>query len=456
LESEVGQVSAIRRLNDDLNQVTSAIATIRQAEDLVELAVGAAQVAEEDDPFAKSRSLQWRLLALLAWVFLVFLVSALAPRSVWQRSDVLLALMLPLTVGTAMLFGVSWGLATSLLAIGVSFFYAQIILVGLIDPQVPNIPAAWQNLMVRSVLLIVATVFVGWLGHQLKTHVTRLEASKNYFDDACGKLLDTARHLLHSFDRVKINAMKHLSLQEHLHRSERLAALGTLTSGLAHEIRNPLGAIKGSTEIIRDRMADDPRTLEFADIVLVECARMETLLTQFLSFVHGRPNLGETVEVHAVVKGVLDLVEPQFTKENIMIEYKPTPSIPMAAIGPHALHQILLNLLINASQALGSLRDDRRILLQYRLDAEEHEIVIDVCDNGPGIPPELDEKIFDPFFTTKPEGTGLGLAVAMRLIDDAKGRLFILPKERRPLSGACFSLIIPAAPESRRQIPTAA
>lgn len=222
-------------------------------------------------------------------------------------------------------------------------------------------------------------------------------------------------------------------LQEEIRRADRLATMGTLASGLAHEIKNPLGGIRGAAQLLqRENLSDEAQ--EYLQIIVKESDRVNRLITELLTF--ARPNTLKTEEVN--LNEILDATialemarqSGQIQKVKFIREYD--PSLPPVIADPFQLKQVMINVIKNAVESLhpegGEIRIRTRIDNTFKLRDQAGErssrmVVAEITDNGTGISKENLEKIFTPFFTTKDEGHGLGLAMAQRIINEHGGFL---------------------------------
>jgi signal transduction histidine kinase len=229
------------------------------------------------------------------------------------------------------------------------------------------------------------------------------------------------RELRQSFERMK--------------RSERLSAIGQLSAGLAHEIRNPLASIGGAAAILRKKPWSEERREEFLEIIEKECLRLNRLLTNFLEFARPRPPQYRLAEVGPILESVVGLAAHAVGRQPIRLRTDMAADVPAIACDPEQIKQVLLNLTINSVQAMP---DGGEIVLSTRVDGAR--VVIEVTDQGPGISPEHLDKVFDPFFTTKDAGTGLGLSVAHQILTQHGG---ILQARNNSGRGATFSLVLP-------------
>jgi two-component system, NtrC family, sensor histidine kinase HydH len=222
---------------------------------------------------------------------------------------------------------------------------------------------------------------------------------------------------------------------ERMKRSERLYAIGQLSAGLAHEVRNPLASIGGAAAILRKKPDSEERREEFLDIIEKESLRLNRLLTNFLDFARPRPPQYQMAEVGPILESVVGLAAHAVGRQPIQLRTDPAPHVPAIACDPEQIKQVLLNLTINSVQAMP---DGGEIVLSTRVDGAR--VVIEVKDQGSGISLENLDKIFDPFFTTKDTGTGLGLSVAHQIVSQHGG---ILNAKNNSGRGATFSLFLP-------------
>jgi len=234
-------------------------------------------------------------------------------------------------------------------------------------------------------------------------------------------------------------------------RSERLAALGQLSAGLAHEIRNPLGVIKGSAEMLSKKVGDsNPLASEMADNISSEVNRLNSLVARFLDF--ARPSRLELQrhKVSAIIDRALDAALHQFPSARITVE-KHYGAEPEALLDAQLLEQVFLNLIVNAYQAMAASGDGSgtlRIALAKETSGGVSGIGVHIEDSGPGIPPAAREEIFNPFYTTKKDGVGLGLAIVAKILDDHRGWIKLDAPAVSSLPGACFHIFLPCSPDN--------
>jgi signal transduction histidine kinase len=212
------------------------------------------------------------------------------------------------------------------------------------------------------------------------------------------------------------------TLQEHrlqLERQEKLASLGVLSAGIAHEIRNPLTAVKARLFTLRKAVHDDPSAAEDVSVINDEVDRLERIVRDFLRFARPPEPTPVPVDPVALLRHVRNLVGPQWAPKGITLELDETPA-PAVCADRDQIEQVLLNLVQNAAEAMpqgGTIR-----LRAAACTGTDHgRTLLEVADTGPGIPPDVKARLFDPFFSTKGNGTGLGLALSARIVEKHRG-----------------------------------
>jgi two-component system, NtrC family, sensor histidine kinase HydH len=223
---------------------------------------------------------------------------------------------------------------------------------------------------------------------------------------------------------------------EGMKRAERLSAIGHLSAGLAHEIRNPLASIAGAASILRrSAPSDDEKVTRCINIIEGECKRLNDLLTDFLNFARPRSPHFQTVDLEVLFANVIELAEHALNRRRISFHREISPEVKNVECDPEQLRQVLLNLLINAIEASGE-----GATVGLLAGVEDDRVVIRVVDEGSGVAPEDVDKLFDPFFTTKETGTGLGLPVAHQIVGQMGGNL---SARRNDGTGMTFSVELP-------------
>ena len=230
-------------------------------------------------------------------------------------------------------------------------------------------------------------------------------------------------------------------------RAERLAALGQLSAGLAHEIRNPLGVIKGSADMLSRKVAaSEPLVAELAGYISSEVNRLNALVVRFLDF--ARPSKLELrpERISEIVDRALDAAAASFPNAGVKIERQYAPNLPEIPADAQLCEQVFVNLITNAFQAMqaqeGSQEKTLHIVIEEEVSNGEPGVAVFVEDTGPGVPPELHEQIFNPFFTSKKDGVGLGLSIVAKIVDDHRGTIRL---EKNTTRGARFHVFFPQA-----------
>jgi signal transduction histidine kinase len=228
------------------------------------------------------------------------------------------------------------------------------------------------------------------------------------------------------------------ALTDQLIRADRLAAMGELTAGVAHEVRNPLGVIRASVQLLEDSRADSERIREAAGVIKQEIDRLDKVIKALLDF--GRPSKPTLVltNLRSVLEDVI-LFTNRFAKQaDVTIDLAIEEGDLRPVVGdPDQLKQVFLNLVTNAVQAM----DRQGGTIRVTGDSSDDYVVITVADTGPGIAPEDLNKVFDPFFTKRADGTGLGLTIVHRIIDEHDGHIEVESSRQ----GTTFIVTLPAS-----------
>lgn len=236
------------------------------------------------------------------------------------------------------------------------------------------------------------------------------------------------------------------ALRKEIEKNERLAAVGQLAAGVAHEIRNPLSSVKGFATYFRERYREVPEDLEVADILIGEVDRLNRVVNGLLEFSRPVSLSKSPVDLKEIVDSALRLMTKRANEAGVTIESRIPKSIGTATVDADRINQVLLNLCINGVEAM-----EGGGVLTVAADREEDgRPVIRVSDTGAGIDPSDLSRIFDPYFTTKPTGTGLGLAIADNIMKAHGGRLDIVSRKGR---GTTVSLLFNAEAASEEKRP---
>jgi two-component system, NtrC family, sensor histidine kinase HydH len=233
--------------------------------------------------------------------------------------------------------------------------------------------------------------------------------------------------------------------QAQARRSERLAALGQLSAGLAHEIRNPLGIIKGSAEILNQRLAAaEPLAAELAGYISSEVNRLSDLVARFLDFARPLRLERQPVSLAALADRALHAVAAHWKGPAIVVVRRYQEDLPDVPVDEKFCEQVFVNLVQNAYEAMSEHGGELQISLNRAERGGRAGVEAAIADTGPGVSAELREQIFNPFFTTKKTGVGLGLSIVSKIVDEHHGSLELAPAQ----AGARFVLFFPLAPDA--------
>ncbi|AEG61180.1 ATP-binding protein [Desulforamulus ruminis] len=222
-----------------------------------------------------------------------------------------------------------------------------------------------------------------------------------------------------------------------MREQEKLAVVGQMAAGMAHEIRNPLTSVRGFAQLIKERMGDEQIPFnEYMEIMIQEIDQADSVINNFLQLARPAPAQKQLCSANELVLNFARIFESQAFLQGTKVKTD-LQSIPSTVMDVNQIKQVLLNLSQNALQAL---KQGGTLTLATRYDPKENVICIQVIDDGPGIPPEDLDKIGTPFFTTKDKGTGLGLSISYSIVDRHRGRLEVTSKEGE---GTCFSVCLP-------------
>ncbi len=275
-------------------------------------------------------------------------------------------------------------------------------------------PSYASDQLLDIVVFCAAGVFTGILAQREREHRLAMERTTE-------RLTEVYRELQDSFEQVK--------------RAERLSAVGQLSAGLAHELRNPLASLAGAAGLLQRTQTSEQRRGECAQIILKECERLNRLLSQFLDFARPRAPHYQAVDVQDVLTAVVELAAHAVGAKGVHIRLSLPAQAALVECDPEQIKQALLNLLLNAIQASP---DPGEIMVAAH--RENDRIYIEVVDEGGGVDPDAMDKIFDPFYTTRPDGTGLGLSVVHQIVQQHGG--LITAKCRSP-RGSNFQMMLP-------------
>jgi signal transduction histidine kinase len=299
--------------------------------------------------------------------------------------------------------------------------YCSYLLPGM-DPAIGNYEVtnrSVRELAIRSIFLFLTAVVISRLVMQNRRQTLR-------YQKLAETLAETNRQLTQA--------------QEEARRSERLAALGQLSAGLAHEIRNPLGVIKGSAEMLNKKMVKvDAVSAELTGYISSEVNRLNGLVSRFLDFARPLKIEPRLQDLAPILDQALKSVDHLRPDHPVKILREVPEKLPQIRVDAGACEQVFINLFSNAFDAMpeGGTLSIRAIPVE---SGGRKGVEVQVQDTGPGIPSNLREQVFNPFFTTKKEGVGLGLSIVSKIVDDHQGWIRITDVDGK---GACFHLFLP-------------
>lgn len=228
------------------------------------------------------------------------------------------------------------------------------------------------------------------------------------------------------------------SLEQKIERSDRLAMIGQIAAGTAHEIRNPLTSIKGFLQMFLQSFTENnmSRERDYTEIMLTEINRINSLVSEFLLLSKPRDIQYQMVDLNTVFSEMMPIVESQALLHGIDVQCTGEGQLPMVVGDAELLKQVFLNICKNGLEAMGH---EGTLYISHHVEPDRDKISINIRDTGPGVPVYIIDRIFDPFFTTKEEGTGLGLSVCQKIIHDIGGQIRVSSKGY----GTTFHILLP-------------
>lgn len=341
---------------------------------------------------------------LTLFIITVSLLHYLTPLHLHYLHDIFQRLYYLPIILAALWFGLRGGLACSL---AVSIAYA------------PHVLFQWGGHITLEMEKYLEILLYNVVGG-----TTGLLAQRE--QERSAELQKTADGLAQSYKKLQEQSEQIIAIEKNLRHAERLSTLGEMAAVLAHEIRNPLGSIRGTAEILRDDYQPGDPKYEFIDIQIKETERLNRVVEDFLRM--AKPQLIEKAPccIQTELETVMTLVANDAKKRGIRLELSASPLKTIISADGDKLRQAFLNIVINALQATPS---NGNVTVTIRETGSDVEISF--CDDGPGILPENLHRIFEPFFSTKGDGSGLGLAITKNIIEGHGGILLIdsLPGE---------------------------
>jgi two-component system sensor histidine kinase HydH len=308
-----------------------------------------------------------------------------------------------------------------------SLAYCSFLIPALVDYELT--PEAATILAIRILFLFLAAILVNRFVVENRRQVERYQS-----------LSETLEETNRQLQRAEAEAR----------RSERLAALGQLSAGLAHEIRNPLAVIKGSAEMLTQKLRGAaPLTSELAGYISSEVNRLNALVSRFLDFARPLHVELRPLDISRVTERALESVEGQLPDANVKVEREYATGLPEILADEQLCERVFVNIIQNAYQAMEGQAGGRtralRVSIARDISNGEPGVEVVIEDTGPGVPPEMREQIFNPFFTSKKDGVGLGLSIVAKIVDDHRGSIRL---ESDPGRGARFRVFLPEKPRT--------
>lgn len=232
-------------------------------------------------------------------------------------------------------------------------------------------------------------------------------------------------------------AWRFLEMQAEQEKQRHWAHMGRLSASLAHEIRNPLGAIKGLSQLLVERMKQDQPEREFADTIVGEAKRLEDLVHSLLAFARMPDPRKEKTDIVALVRQVLENLHLEWEKSKIQVQCQAVAEPLIVDLDPNQIRQVLWNLFLNARDAMP---DGGSLHISMEATTGKDVVGVSIQDSGPGFTPEALQNLFEPFFTTKAQGNGLGLAISQQIVQRHQGRICL---ENAPSGGARCIVYLP-------------
>lgn len=290
-----------------------------------------------------------------------------------------------------------------------------------------------RMMMRRNVVDAPQVIFVAFDARELDAEQAR--GLRNMIVMLCAAAVVMVATVLAQFWFSRYQRSRKL-LQEATHRKEKLMALGHLAAGVAHEIRNPLSSIKGLAKYFAERTPPGGEAYELAQVMAKEADRLNRVVSELLELVRPAHLKWQPVDLNEVIGHSLQLVSQDASGRDITLQFTAQPSLCRIQADPDRLNQVLLNLYLNAIQAIGR----EGIITVAFAECGDGRIKLSVADSGKGMTAEQLQAIFTPYFTTKADGTGLGLAVVQNIVEQHGGTIHV---ESMPGKGAVFTLYLP-------------
>lgn len=299
---------------------------------------------------------------------------------------------------------------------------------------VPHIMLQWLGNTEHTLLGILQIIMFNIIGY-----VTGLKAQKEKSERQ--RYQQAARELEQSLEKLKRQSSELVDLEEQLRLSDRLAVVGELTASLAHELRNPLGTIRGTVEILNEELSPKTKKTEFFQILIQETGRMSSVIENYLNFARKQKNPDSRYDPREIIQNTSLILASRARKEGIRLQ-EDLPRQPIILKGdPNDLRQVLVNLILNSIEAMpvpgvitisAQLHNTNEKPTESIENGQDQTVLrLSVKDQGTGIEADALDKIFQPFYTTKEKGTGLGLSIVKRIVDQQHWQIEVNSQPRQ-------------------------
>jgi signal transduction histidine kinase len=355
--------------------------------------------SEENKHYIMVKSFKARPLIIASFVIGISLLHYLTPLNIPYLHDIFQRLYYLPIILAALWFGLRGGLLCSIF---VSITYA------------PHILFQWGGHLTMEMEKYLEILLYNTVGG-----VTGLLSQRER--ERTAELQKTARGLEESYQKLQHQSERIIGIEEQLRRAEKLSTLGEMAAVLAHEIRNPLGSIRGTAEILKDDYKPGDPKHEFIEIQIKETERLNRVVEDFLRMARPQPSDMRPCPVQEELETIVTLVSNDAKVRHIKLILQPSAVPVIITADGEKLRQAFLNIIINALQATppgGSVIISTTVFLTALCE-------IRFRDSGPGIDAKMLERIYEPFFTTKPDGTGLGLAITRKIIESHSGTMSV-------------------------------
>ncbi|MFZ5634347.1 MAG: ATP-binding protein [Bacillota bacterium] len=325
------------------------------------------------------------------------------------------------------------------------FVDGKLMAVAWADERLHPIFAQSRSFRMVSRYIILLVIFIGAVGalmviHNLTSSVSSIKKGLKDMEKDLTKLLPElpgeAGQMAQAINKMAISLAEKERLEYEMQRSEKLASLGRLVTGVAHELRNPIGVVKATVQVMENEYGNNvPGMGEFTKVIKEQVDRQNRVIQELLDF--GRPSkqMVQPVDINSLLEKVLTFTSPMLRQNNINLEVKFDPGLPKVTVDASRIKQVFVNMILNAIQAMP---DGGKLAINTHL--QDDFICTEFSDTGMGIEPDELTRIFDPFYTTKESGTGLGLSISHQIIKSHNGTIHVIST---PGEGTVFKVKLP-------------